>query len=369
MKRYSYATGALLGILLAALAIVLITVRAGEIPRVVSVWPLFAALGVSVVTWWLQGLIVAVLAQPQLKSLRVGDMVRVYMAGGFVWGISPIKGVEVPFEVYLLKRFGLSAGEASTVVITRVLLDVAVLSPAALGGLVLTSSLPQVENPPLLLAGLTIVGALAVAIFLVSRWGRGRLGSSRNLSPSNYSWRARGWAKIFRFFGDMQRSLALLWRPGYWATLIYGGALTIVYWAFRLSLGPLALMAAGWSGDWIPVFVAQLLLFSLVLPLAPTPGGSGVRELGFAALMTAYVPEEQLLSSTIIYTGFAYSLPVIVGAFFFSSQLWKESPTMMRGRHKAAQSLQRGCEYIDRGDPVLARSYNVKQPRRDNALP
>jgi hypothetical protein len=84
MKRYSYAIGALLSILLAALAIILITVRAGEIPRVVSVWPLFAALGVSVVTWWLQGLIVAVLAQPHLKSLRVSDMGRVYMAGGFV---------------------------------------------------------------------------------------------------------------------------------------------------------------------------------------------------------------------------------------------------------------------------------------------
>ena len=282
------------------------------------------------VTWWLQGLIVTVLAQPHLKSLRVGDMVSVYMAGGFVWGISPIKGAEVPFQVYLLKHFGLSAGESSTVVITRVLLDVAVLILAALGGLVLTPNLPQAENPPLLLAGLTIVAALAVAIFLVSRRGRGKLESSRNLSPSNYSWRARGRAKISRFFGDMQRSLALLRHPGYRATLIYGGALTIVYWAFRLSLGPLALMAAGWSGDWLPVFVAQLLLFSLVLPLAPTPGGSGVRELGFAALMTAYVPEGQLLSGTIVYTGLTHYLPVIVGAFFFGRQLWKESPTMIR---------------------------------------
>jgi CBS-domain-containing membrane protein len=53
MKRYSYATGALLGILLTTLAIVLITVRTGEIPQVINVWPLFAALGVSAVIWWL----------------------------------------------------------------------------------------------------------------------------------------------------------------------------------------------------------------------------------------------------------------------------------------------------------------------------
>ena len=339
MKRHSYAIGALLGTLLAALAIVLITVRAGEIPRVVSVWPLFAALGVSVVTWWLQGLIVAVLAQPHLKGLRVSDMGRVYMAGGFVWGISPIKGAEVPFQGYLLKQFGLSAGEASTVVVTRVLLDVVVLTPPALGGLGHTFGIPKVEHVPVLLAASIVTGLIAATILLIRKRGRGKLGSTK-LSPSESGWRARGWAKI-SFFGDMQRSLALLWHPGYRATLIYGGALTVVYWVFRLSLGPLALMAAGWSGDWLPVFVTQLLLFSLVLPLAPTPGGSGVRELGFAALMTASVPEGQLLSGTIVYTGLTHYLPVIVGAFFFSRQLWKESPAMIRAGIKRQRAYSR----------------------------
>jgi uncharacterized membrane protein YbhN (UPF0104 family) len=42
-------------------------------------------------------------------------------------------------------------------------------------------------------------------------------------------------------------------------------------------------MAVGWSGNWIPVVVAQLLLASFVLPLAPTPGGSGARELLISA--------------------------------------------------------------------------------------
>ena len=354
MKRYSYATGALLGILLTTLAIVLITVRTGEMPQVISVWPLFAALGVSAVTWWLQGLIVAVLARPQLKSLRVGDMVRIYMAGGFVWGISPIKGAEVPFEVYLLKRFGLSVGEGSTVVITRVLLDIVILTPAALGGLVLTSNLPNVEHPPLLLEGSTIAGLMAAIILLIMR--------RRKPSPGGAGWRARGQVKIFRFLRDMQRSLALFSRRGYRATLIYGGIFTLVYWAFRLSMGPLALMAAGWSGDWIPVIVAQLLLFSLVLPLAPTPGGSVAREFGFAALMTAYVPEEQLLSGTIVYTGLAYYLPVIVGAFFVSRQLWQGAPATADGRPKAAKSLCRGRECLDQ-HAVSVRPYNVKQRR------
>src|SRR5918995_4092782 len=173
MKPYSYGIGSLLGLLLPALMIVLIAARAEEMPRVVSVWPLLAALGTSVVTWWLQGLIYAVLAWPQLKGLRVGDMFRVEMAGLFVALISPIRGAELPYKAYLLKRLDLSAGDGSNLVITRVLLDAVVLTPTALVALTLYSSaLPEVQNPNLLLAGLAAV-VLAAVTFLVRRRVRG----------------------------------------------------------------------------------------------------------------------------------------------------------------------------------------------------
>src|SRR5215217_2853658 len=99
MRRYGNAIGALLGLLLPTL--VMIAAGPGEMLRVVSVWPLLAALGTSVVTWWLQGVIYAVLAQPQLKGLRVSDMFRVEMAGLFVALVSPIRGAELPYKAYL----------------------------------------------------------------------------------------------------------------------------------------------------------------------------------------------------------------------------------------------------------------------------
>src|ERR671912_2125637 len=173
MRRYSYGIGALLGLLLSALMIVLIAARAEEMPRVVSVWPLLAALGTSVVTWWLQGLIYAVLARPQLKGLRVGDMFRIEMAGLFVALVSPIRGAELPYKACLLRRLGFSAGEGSDVVVTRVLLDAFVLTPAALVALALSSTLPEVHNPNLLLAGLATTVVLAVVAFLVRRKLRG----------------------------------------------------------------------------------------------------------------------------------------------------------------------------------------------------
>lgn len=320
MSRYGYAAGALLGFLFTAFAIFPIVLETEEMPGIVSVWPLVAAIGTSLVTWWLQGLIVAVLARPRLKSLRVGDMFSIYMAGTFVAGISPIRGAEIPYEVGLLRRLGLSAGEGSTVVVTRVLLDAAILTLGALGGLALTSELPELRDPELLLAGLAIFGISAALICLVRR----RMPARRELYSSGSDGWTRVRTKLSGFCEDVRSSLALFWRRGYRATLIYGGILTILYWAMRLAPGPLALMAVGWSGDWIPVIVSQVLLVSIVLPLAPTPGGSGARELSLAALLSPHVPEDMLLSGIVVYTGLTYCLPVFAGALFASRQFWRE---------------------------------------------
>ena len=314
-----YVIGSLLGLLLPAVAIGLIVVRTEEMPRVVSVWPLLAALGASAATWWLQGLIVAVLARPQLGGFRVKDMFRVYMAGTFVALVSPIRGAEIPYEVYLLKRLGLSAGEGSNVVLTRVLLDAAVLTPAALVAAfaLYSHALPEVQNPGLLLAAAVVLAAVA---FLVRRRVLERAG--KGTGPLGGSgWQAKARVKISVFLRDARRSFASYWRPGHRATLAYAVALAVVYWGFRLSAGPLALMAVGWSGDWLPVVGAQLLLASFVLPFVPTPGGGGARELGLAALLSGYVPGGQLLSGIVVHTAVTHWLPLIAGAFFAGQEL------------------------------------------------
>jgi glycosyltransferase 2 family protein len=328
MRRYSYAAGALLGGLLTALVVVVIAAGTDEIPRVVSVWPLLAALGTSVATWWLQGLIYALLARPQLKGLRVGNMFRIDMAGLFVALVSPIRGAELPYKAFLMKRLGLSGGEGSNVVLTRVLLDVAVLTPAALCGLVLTSKLPEAHGPNLVLVGLSTTVTLAAVVYLMLRrvWMRPESTPSR-LSGS--AWQEKGRAKISAFFAGMHRSFASYWRRGHRTTLVWAVALAVVYWALRLCAGPLALMAVGWSGSWVPVVVAQLFLASFVLPLVPTPGGSGARELGLAVLLSPHVPQEQLLSGIIVYTGLTHWLPVIVAAFFAGHQ---SIPSLARPR-------------------------------------
>jgi len=359
VRRYGYVIGALLGLLLPALVIVLMAVTAEVIPRLVSVWPLLAVLGTSVVTWWLQGLIYSVLARPHPKNPRVGDMFRVEMAGLFVALVSPIRGAELPYKAYLLGRLGFSAGEGSNVVVTRVLLDAVVLTPAALVALTLCSSiLPEVRIPTLLLAGLTAAVALAAVAFLVHRRVRRREGT-RTPCRGGLGWHTKAAAKISSFMRDMHRSFTSYWRPGHRATLVYAVGLTVVYWALRLSVGPLALMAVGWSGDWLPVVVAQLFLASFVLPFAPTPGGGGAREVGLAALLAGYVPEGQLLSGLVVHTALSHWLPLIASAFFVGHEVRRGIFRRSGGRKVAEREGH--AETITR---VLPTATPTTPPRR-----
>ena len=328
-RSANYTAGALLGVLLTALVAAVIAVRTEEIPRALSLWPLLAALGTSLATWWLQALIYALLARPRLKGLRTQEMFRVEMAGLFVALIAPIRGAELPYKVYLLRRLGLPAGEGTNVVVTRVLLDGAVLTPAALVALTLRSRSPVVQDLHLLVAAAVVAAALVPIICLVRR-KRG-IPAPR---PGCSSWQARVRAQISTFIASVRTSFATYWRRGHRTILVYALALVTIYWALRLCAGPLALAAVGWSGGWIPVIVAQLLLVSLVLPLAPTPGGGGARELGLAALLAGYVPEGQLLSGIVLYTALSHWLPLLASALFAGSELWWG--ISRRGGRKAA---------------------------------
>lgn len=325
MRRHPYAVGATLSILLTAAAVAMVALRAERMPEIASYWPLALAVAASVASWVLQGLISAVLARPHLGKLHVADMTRVYLAGAFVGGISPVRGGEIPVEVLLLRRIGLSSAEGSTVVITRGLLNVSVATLATAAVLIFAPGLASVGSWKLL-AGAVGIGAIWVLLaFLVRRIRIRRRRTGEQEEPLPREERGR-WAKwrvtTVDFLADMRSTFALFGRPGHRRLLVYGSALMLLYWAVRLSFGPLALIAAGYTGDWVPVVVAQLLLVTFVLPLAPTPGGSGASELGFTALVGAHAPEAIVLSGVIIYAGLTHYLPTAVGGLLTGRQLW-----------------------------------------------
>ena len=324
MRKRGYALGAALGIILTVGAVFLVVSQTDQMPRVAKVWPLALGVGASLLAWMLIGLISALLAFPNLKSLRVRDMVYIYLAGAFVGGLSPVRGLEIPYEIYLLKKIGLSAGEGSTVIITRGLLNITVIILATAGVLIFSPKLPSIGSWKLLAASLGIAVAWALITALIRRRRRRASGTYEH-HGSHRGWQEKIREMVVTFFADMRQSFVMLWRAENRTVLVFSGLLMLLYWGVRLSFGPLALMAGGYSGNWIPIVVAQLLLISFVLPVAPTPGGSGAAELGFAALISSHVSGNFLSSGVIIYAGLTHYLPVIVGAFFVGMYLWREA--------------------------------------------
>ena len=308
--RRSALLGVFIGLLSTLVAVWIIASKFGDgFPRVVDYWPLLAGVGVAVAGWVVQGLIMYVLARPQLTDGGTNplEMVRIYLAAAFVGNVSPIRGAEIPYEVYLLKRrTGLPVGIGGGVVFTRGMLNSSVIGAASLVGVFFFSGLTHLSPGEFFAALALLVGVWAFVGWLVRR------------TSGHGEERPRGGGVLSRFLGlyrELREGFAQVWRQG---PLVIAACVLLMalYWALRLAIGPLALMAAGWDGNWLPVIVAQMIITSFIIPITPTPGGSGGAELSFAALISSLVQPTMLLSGVLIWRGLTYFLILLAGAFF-----------------------------------------------------
>jgi hypothetical protein len=136
----------------------------------------------------------------------------------------------------------------------------------------------------------------------------------------------------------------------------------------------MSLMSVGWSGDWLPVVAAQLLLATFILPFAPTPGGGGARELGLAALLSGYVPEGQLLSGLVVHTALSHWLPLIASGFFAGHELRRGRFRRKGGRkvveregyaEAITQAMPSVCPTASPRRCVLSSNLELEEPKHE----
>jgi uncharacterized protein (TIRG00374 family) len=304
----------MVGLCLSAAGVLLAAGRIDEPPRVVRIWPIALAIAAMVVSWFLQGLAMAVLARMRLGRLRVGEMTRIYVASQGVAALTPFGGAEVPYQILEFKRLGVPVGLGGANVTLRSIINGTVLVIGATLGVLLVSGIPFVRATVLLGIVLGIAAGWAVLILLLHR-----------RSPPEQRPAGDGWmVKLRRFLVDLRDSFARIWRQDPTAIAVCGGIMAL-YWAIYPLLGVFALLAAGWSGEhWFGVFTGQYLLYLVVIPISPTPGGSGTAEVGFAALMTAFVPQSALLGGVLIWRVLNHYSELVIGAFFAGHHVWDD---------------------------------------------
>ncbi len=98
---------------------------------------------------------------------------------------------------------------------------------------------------------------------------------------------------------------------------------SILLYFTLLNFAPILLKALHIPFNWLEIYLIQLPLIYAIFS-SPTPGGSGVGELGAAAIFTGLLPENLLGVFIILWRFFSQYLGATIGGFLFISILLKD---------------------------------------------
>jgi uncharacterized protein (TIRG00374 family) len=194
--------------------------------------------------------------------------------------------------LYLLHRRGLSSARAASLYAVDHIMDLAFFCSALPLALIIFAMDGRLSHP--LWFAMATIGPLAGGVIIVIafmryyRWLIRGIGKAARLLRISLKLRRRlvRWAIRFRKTVGL---LSAMPRPR--LTLLY--VCCAGHWLLRYSVLPLLLFGLGQTVPWSYLFVIQgLLLFAGQLSLLP--GGAGGVELGFAALLAAWLEPQTL---------------------------------------------------------------------------
>jgi uncharacterized protein (TIRG00374 family) len=290
--------------------------------------PAWLALALVAVAIFLaaDGLTLAFLLRAQERSVGLRAPLRVALESNLVAGATSFGGLEIPYQVMLLRRLGLRYSAISSVLALKALIHVTLLIVIALAAF-----LPVFGVPFTPLQRLLIVAVLAI---LAAVWLIGAL------------WLRRPWRLCFlpveirTRLASFREALGSVRQAG-WPTLLVACLLQLVYWAAVLSIVPLVLYGLGWQGELLAVVTRQAAL-QVLLPFSPLPGGAGVAELGFLGLIGTTLPPSIRLSSLVIWRLLTWLVPMAVGAAFLGMRAGRFNLPPSRRRQSPGRAHRRG---------------------------
>lgn len=214
-----------------------------------------------------------------------------------VGGATSFGGLEIPYQVVVLRMLGLRVSEATSTVMVKGVIHTSVLVVAAL-----MAFIPVSGSPITTLQRWILVGVLGVMILT---WLVGAVWTRRPLNVRFLPGPIRRWVHSFT-------EALVAFRQAGRKVLLIVILLQLVYWVAMFSLIPLVLLALGYRGPLVPIVVGQAVL-QVLMPLSPLPGGAGVAEFGYLELIGPSTPGSIRVASLILWRIMTWILPVAVG--------------------------------------------------------
>lgn len=312
--------------LLISAIIIIITIDEGTLERVfenMDIKYILIILGLMLINIVSAGQRIKVLISTIDKAIPLKDCIVVYISGAFVSNVTPFSSGGGPFQIYFLHKKGVNVGKASTAVVTNFLLRLfyfGILIPIFL------IFFREYISPGIIPAYLFYlafgVGILfstgIILLTLVPQIGDKLTDYILHINKLNKfiknSYRAKKWlVKSRRELEDFRNSLKVLKRNK--KGLFWGVFYTVIFWSSLFMVMPVILIAFGAEPHFLQAYIMQTI-FYLVLPYSPTPGASGVAEIGFASLFASFIPKNLIGLVTFSWRMFTFYLILIIGGIF-----------------------------------------------------
>ena len=256
-----------------------------------------------------------------------------------IGGATSFGGFEIPYQIFMLRRGGLTGSQSASVVILKGLVHTLLLAVVAL-----ISLLPWVGSPITSLQRwllLSATGLLLGVWLVVWLWLRRPLG--RALVPKRLHGKLDELIVAARAFGGAPRRIIV--------ALV---ALQLVYWVAMFSILICVLHALGWRGSIAPIITGQAVM-QVLMPLSPLPGGAGVAELSYLTLIGPSTPASIHVSSLVLWRFFTWVIPVAAGAVSIGVRGAHHAPSEARLRRRGAAEARRGPDDMPQGAAEVPR--------------
>ncbi|MEW6552712.1 MAG: lysylphosphatidylglycerol synthase transmembrane domain-containing protein [Actinomycetota bacterium] len=288
------------------------------------------------------------------KSVPWRNIFKTVYAGYFTGLITPLRAGGVTGEMLFLYEYGLGAGEAVAVVSFGACISTALLMllfPFAIW--IARSFIDLSLSIQGVLFSALAVGLLYLALVLWAILRPHDTVGKTLLDHSPAFLRKRDWYRRFlsRLGGEIQSfaaSLRQLARIGR-ARLVAVVVLTLLYWFTGFLAIPVAVVGLGYGSYFWQAVVAQLVVH-ILMPFVPTPGGSGIGEVGFLYVYKSVLPDIGVAGLlTLIWRFIDFYLGLLVGGAAFIMVMRDIARSPRRKTAAGEETDDRSIDIIETG--------------------
>jgi len=254
----------------------------------------------------------AVLSHATEHRLSLRASIEIIFIGYFMAAVTPFQVGGLPLQLYIMNNRGIAPGRATSLLLMRGVLFYGMLFAAApVVAVRLNASTAIVK----VLAGyITVIVAAGAALVVASvafpaqvrRWHQQL---SQKPSPG---WLRRGVLWVLDEFDGFVDGLKVYRQSHNLGWLALGVLVTVVCIVSLFAMSATLLAGLGVQTDALRVMALNLLLTAVLL-FVPTPGASGVAEVGAAGLYAAVCPKHMLGVYVVLWRLFSFYLGALVG--------------------------------------------------------